>query len=179
MAAPLPPSLLQQQLVSPLPPPLVPIAAQPLARSSHPSPSPPPSPPPSVCVSQARLPPDVTRILYVKSLPFKISSEDLYDIFGKFGPVRQIRLGSQPNTRGKAFVVYEDVFDAQRAVEHLNGFNIAGRYLVVLYHQGDKAKAKADAAARGSKEGMDRRREEVERLKTAFGVKGEGGEGKT
>lgn len=39
-----------------------------------------------------RLPPEVNRILYVRNLPYKISSEEMYDIFGKYGPIRQIRL---------------------------------------------------------------------------------------
>ena len=37
-----------------------------------------------------RLSPDVTRILYVRNLPFKLSSDELYDIFGKYGPIRQV-----------------------------------------------------------------------------------------
>lgn len=37
-----------------------------------------------------RLPPEVTRVLYVRNLPFKLSSEEMYDIFGKFGPIRQV-----------------------------------------------------------------------------------------
>ena len=39
-----------------------------------------------------RLPKEVNRVLFVKNLPFKISSEEMYDIFGKFGRIRQIRL---------------------------------------------------------------------------------------
>ena len=39
-----------------------------------------------------KLPPEVNRILYVKNLPYKITSEEMYDIFGKFGAVRQIRV---------------------------------------------------------------------------------------
>lgn len=142
-----------------------------------------------------RLPPEVTRILYVRNLPFKLSSEEMYDIFGKFGPIRQvsasasivafnhalgreggregaacvrtgafpcacvcgrtglllrllpwpallvhapivflpptqIRVGAGNEQRGKAFVVYEDIYDAKAALEHLNGFNVCGRYLV-------------------------------------------------
>jgi hypothetical protein len=47
----------------------------------------------------------VNRILYVRNLPFKISSEELYDIFGKYGAVYQIRLGDKSkDTRGTAFV---------------------------------------------------------------------------
>ena len=43
--------------------------------------------------------------------------------------------GTVGHTRGSAFVVYEDVYDAKNAVDHLNGFNVNGRYLVVLYYQ--------------------------------------------
>lgn len=32
------------------------------------------------------------RSLYVRNLPFNISSEEMYDIFGKYGAIRQIRL---------------------------------------------------------------------------------------
>lgn len=39
-----------------------------------------------------RLPPEVNRILYVKNLPYKITSEEMYEIFGKFGAIRQIRV---------------------------------------------------------------------------------------
>lgn len=38
-----------------------------------------------------RLPGEVNRILYVRNLPYKITAEELYDIFGKFGAIRQIR----------------------------------------------------------------------------------------
>lgn len=79
------------------------------------------------------LPPEVNRILYVRNLPFKISAAELYDIFGAHGAVRQIRLGVAPGTRGTAYVVYEDIYDAKAAVERLSGFNVAGRYLIVRY----------------------------------------------
>ena len=77
--------------------------------------------------------PEVNRILFVKNLPFNISSEELYDIFGKFGAIRQIRLGNENDTKGTAFVVYEDIFDAKVAQEKMNNFSVANRYLVVLY----------------------------------------------
>ena len=31
-------------------------------------------------------------ILFVKNLSFKVTSEEMYDLFGRFGPIRQIRL---------------------------------------------------------------------------------------
>lgn len=85
---------------------------------------------------QSRLPPEVNRILYVRNLPFKITAEELYAIFGKYGAVYQIRLGNKDkDTKGTAFVVYEDIYDAKAAVDHLSGFNVGGRYLIVLYYQ--------------------------------------------
>ena len=87
-----------------------------------------------------RLPPEVNRILFVRNLPFKITAKDLYDIFGKYGTIRQLRRGNTIETRGTAFVVYEDIFDAKSAVDSLNGFHVAGRYLVVLYYQPVKNK---------------------------------------
>lgn len=35
--------------------------------------------------------------------------------------------GTSPTTRGTAFVVYDDVYDAKAAVDQLSGFNVAGR----------------------------------------------------
>jgi pre-mRNA branch site protein p14 len=70
----------------------------------------------------------------------------LYGIFGKYGAVHQIRLGDKnKDTRGTAFVVYEDIYDAKAAVDHLSGFNVGGRYLVVLYYQPAKFQKRAEA----------------------------------
>ncbi|KAI0983507.1 hypothetical protein GJ496_007962 [Pomphorhynchus laevis] len=108
-----------------------------------------------------RLPPEVNRILFVRNLPFKISAEEMYDIFGKYGAIRQIRVGNTPETRGTAFVVYEDIFDAKNACDHLSGFNVCNRYLVVLYYQANKAFKGPD---------MDKRREDLDIAKNKFGV---------
>jgi pre-mRNA branch site protein p14 len=43
---------------------------------------------------------------------------------------RQIRQGIANNSKGTAFVVYEDVHDAKQACDKLNGFNFQNRYLV-------------------------------------------------
>jgi RNA recognition motif-containing protein len=31
-------------------------------------------------------------VLFVKNLPFKITTEELYDLFGKYGAIQQIRM---------------------------------------------------------------------------------------
>merc|ERR1712083_756374 len=94
--------------------------------------------------ANVRLPPEVNRVLYVRNLPYKITAEEMYDIFGKYGAIRQIRVGNTPETRGTAFVIYEDIFDAKNACDHLSGFNVCNRYLVVLYYNASKAFEKLD-----------------------------------
>merc|ERR1719316_235113 len=79
-----------------------------------------------------RLPPEVNRILYVRNLPYKISADELYDIY-----------------------------DAKNAMDHLSGFNVAGRYLVLLYYNPTKMQAKVDARAK---------RDDIDRLKKKYGV---------
>ncbi|CAE7029517.1 Sf3b6 [Symbiodinium sp. KB8] len=109
----------------------------------------------------SRLPAHVNRILYIRNLPYKITSEEMYDIFGKFGAVRQIRLGQagNPKTRGTAFVVYEDINDAATAQAKLTGFNVLGRYLSVLFYHKEKARTAKSLSAE---------QEELDKLKQQY-----------
>jgi pre-mRNA branch site protein p14 len=105
----------------------------------------------------SKLPPEVNRILYVRNLPFTITAEELYAIFGKYGAIFQIRLGDKDkDTKGTAFVVYEDIYDAKAAVDHLSGFNVGGRYLVVLYYQPAKFQKRSE---------MEEKEKELEELR--------------
>ena len=52
--------------------------------------------------------------------------------------------------------------DAKNACEKLSGFNFLDRYLVVLYHQPDKANA--------AKNELEQREADLERLKKQHGV---------
>ncbi|CBF79417.1 hypothetical protein AN7456.2 [Aspergillus nidulans FGSC A4] len=109
-----------------------------------------------------KLAPEANRILFVKNLNYNVTAEQLFDLFGKFGPIRQIRQGIANNSKGTAFVVYEDVHDAKQACDKLNGFNFQNRYLVVLYHQPEKMLK--------SKEDLAERQENLERLKQQHGI---------
>lgn len=84
------------------------------------------------------LPPEASRILFVKNLPANVSGETCYKIFGRYGGIRQLRLGSEPKTKGTCFVVYDDIFSAKSALDELTGFNVEGRYLTVLYYHAKK-----------------------------------------
>lgn len=129
---------------------------------------------------QAKLPPGANRILFVKNLNYNITGEDLYDLFGRYGSIRQIRIGNEQKTKGTAFVVFDDVMDvgdyrcvlytyslfgqAKNALDHLNGFHLQERYIVVLYHM----PAKQDAAA--AKADLARREEELAQLKKKHNI---------
>ena len=63
---------------------------------------------------------------------------------------------------GTAFVVYEDIFDAKQACDHLSGFNVCNRYLVVLYYQSTKAFKKQD---------MEKKEEELQKMKQKYNLK--------
>jgi pre-mRNA branch site protein p14 len=109
----------------------------------------------------------------------------LYDLFGRYGSIRQIRIGNEQKSRGTAFVVFDDVMDvgvlylhvklwlnafptqAKNALDHLNGFHLQERYIVVLYHM----PAKQDAAA--AKADLARREEELAQLKRKHDIKDE------
>jgi pre-mRNA branch site protein p14 len=58
-------------------------------------------------------------------------------------------------------VVYEDIYDAKNALEHLSGFNVSNRYLIVLYHQPQKMAKKVDVA---------QKRKELDELREKYGV---------
>lgn len=72
--------------------------------------------------------------------------------------------GTTNETRGSAFVVYEDIFDAKNACEHLSGFNVSNRYLVVLYYQATKAYRRMES---------DASKEKLEQVKERFGFGGD------
>lgn len=119
--------------------------------------------------------------MFVKNLNYQITGEDLYDLFGRYGSIRQIRLGNEQKSRGTAFVVFDDVMDvgciysvwetnancrkAKNALDHLNGFHLQERYIVVLYHM----PAKQDAAA--AKAELARREEALAQLKKENDIK--------
>lgn len=105
---------------------------------------------------QMRLPSEVNRIIYVKNLPTKITSDQLYEIFGKYGALRQIRKGIAGDTKGSAFIVYEDIFDAKNAMDHLKGLQVGGKYLIVHYFDKERILKKIE---------VRKAKQEIENLK--------------
>lgn len=88
--------------------------------------------------------------------------------------------GNSATTKGTAYVVYEDIFDAKNACEHLSGFNVCNRYLVVLYYQPHKVNIAPHSGWGGvmklfslqafKKMNKELKKEQIEILKTKYGI---------
>lgn len=74
--------------------------------------------------------------LYVGSLHFNITEDMLRGIFEPFGRVDKIELSRDPETnrsKGYGFIHFREADDAKKALEQLNGFELAGRPMKVNY----------------------------------------------
>lgn len=72
--------------------------------------------------------------LYVGSLHFNITEDMLRGIFEPFGKIENIQLIMDPETgrsKGYGFITFYNCDDAKKALEQLNGFEIAGRPMKV------------------------------------------------
>jgi len=72
--------------------------------------------------------------LYVGSLHFNISEDDLKSVFAPFGEIEFINLHMDPETgrsKGFGFVQFKRAEDAKRALQQVNGLEIAGRQIKV------------------------------------------------
>lgn len=67
--------------------------------------------------------------LYVGSLHFSLVDTDIKAIFEPFGIIEHVDLHREPTgkSKGYAFVQYRETADAEKAIEHMNGFELAGR----------------------------------------------------
>ena len=72
--------------------------------------------------------------IYVGNLPFRISEDELREAFAAHGTVTSAVIVLDRETqrsRGFGFVEMENDDDAEKAIEQMNGADLAGRTLVV------------------------------------------------
>lgn len=72
--------------------------------------------------------------LFVGSLPFKMTSDELQELFAEFGEVASAKIINDRETgrsRGFGFVEFEDETQAQAAIKAMNGKDVDGRALTV------------------------------------------------
>lgn len=72
--------------------------------------------------------------LYVGSLNFNLTDDDIRQVFQPFGDIEYVDLHRDQITgksKGYAFVQFKNMHDAKNAMEKMNGFQLAGRALRV------------------------------------------------
>ena len=65
-------------------------------------------------------PPPAGTTIFVGNLPFNVNEADLTDVFSQFGNIMELRLVRDKNTgnsKGFAFVQFENACDAKKAKE--------------------------------------------------------------
>jgi RNA recognition motif-containing protein len=85
--------------------------------------------------------------VYVGNMSYSTTSENVKELFEKFGKITSVKLITDFNTgqsKGFAFVEMESETEAENAVKALNGMEVNGRQIVV-----SEAREKKD---RGPKE---------------------------
>lgn len=86
--------------------------------------------------------------LYVGSLHFNITEDMLRGIFEPFGKIENIQLLREPDSgrsKGYGFITFVDSECARRALDQLNGFELAGRPMKVG-HVTDRADGNTDVS---------------------------------
>lgn len=72
--------------------------------------------------------------LFVGNLPFRMTRDELYDLFAQAGAVISVHIPSDRETgrsRGFGFVEMEDPGTLEPAIQMFNGYSVSGRALVV------------------------------------------------
>jgi len=71
--------------------------------------------------------------IYVGSINFELTEAEIRSAFSPFGPIKSITMSKDPTgkSKGFAFVEYSYPDAATSAIQHMDGFMLAGRYAVV------------------------------------------------
>ena len=87
----------------------------------------------------SRRPPNSS--LFVRGIDYSTKSEELRELFNRYGPVSDVYVPMDYYTReprGFAYVQFEDLRDAEDALHHLDGHRLNGKRMEIQYAQGDR-----------------------------------------
>lgn len=77
----------------------------------------------------------MSKKLFVGNLPWKVSEDELRDVFGQYGEIEDLIILKDKETgkaKGFGFVTYKESADADAAIEKLNNFELDGRNISVM-----------------------------------------------
>ncbi|GAB4815397.1 hypothetical protein N2152v2_002443 [Parachlorella kessleri] len=77
--------------------------------------------------------------LYVGNLAYEVSEQQLIDYFAQVGPVKNIRIVTERETgkpRGFGFIEFYDIPTAESAIRNLNGSELMGRAMRIVFAEG-------------------------------------------
>ncbi|KAI8059639.1 hypothetical protein BC940DRAFT_313241 [Gongronella butleri] len=97
---------------------------------------------------------NIDQRLYVGSINYTITEDDLKQVFQPYGPIDFVDLHRDPTTgrsKGYAFIQFRKVEDAREALNKMNGFELGGRQLKVGLVQ-ERTQAQG---ATGAEQGLD------------------------
>jgi polyadenylate-binding protein len=75
--------------------------------------------------------------ILIKNIDKEVTQQELFSAFAKFGNIISCKLESYPDgtSRGFAYVQYEKVEDADKAIDQMNGTELKGQKLAVNRHE--------------------------------------------
>jgi RNA recognition motif-containing protein len=97
--------------------------------------------------------------LYVGSLPYSTTEDEVRELFEAFGAVDSVRIITDKFTgmsKGFAFVEMANAEDAQKAVEGMNGKQLNGRTLIVNEARPEQRRERSFSGEGGGGRGGDR-----------------------
>jgi len=112
--------------------------------------------------------------LYIGSLHFNITEDMLKGIFEPFGKIQNIQLINDPETgrsKGYGFLTYAEADDAKKALEQMNGFELAGRAMKVG-HVTERGGGGGDGSSAMFKQSSGLDAEEVDKTGIDLGASG-------
>ncbi len=97
--------------------------------------------------------------LYVGSLPYSTTEDELREMFEAFGSVESVNIIADKFTgmsKGFGFVVMNNAEDAKKAVEGMNGKPLNGRTLIVNEARPEQPRRERSFNSEGGRGGGDR-----------------------
>ncbi|KAJ1475953.1 hypothetical protein T484DRAFT_1908756, partial [Baffinella frigidus] len=74
------------------------------------------------------------RIIFVRNLPKDMTPAKYQEMFGQFGEMVKVWLGTRSDVAGTAYVAYAEPDQALRAMHSLTGLKVQDKYLIVYLH---------------------------------------------